>query len=767
MRNVYLLKRIALRAILISAGLLSISPAQAQNSVTQVSSSPAGATFNVDGQNYTQAVSAAWPAGSKHVLSVQGTSQVANLGEILVFKEWQWAQGTFTDTQITITSDPAITSYTAVFTATYALNVVFYACGGPLPGPGTIYVNGAATQCDEQVYFPAGSPVIVQAIPNNGYVFVGWYSTINQTVVGFQSTVTLNSPTTISPHFAPARNISFTSSPPGLQVIADYATITTPYTLQWGFDTVHSVGPISPQMDSTGNPWIFSSWSDGGAPIHAYTVAESTTPAQMVATYNPAVGATFQTSPPQLNLTVDGSSSTPPYNFYWGVGETHTFSAPAQQTDATGHVWTFSGWSNGGPAAQSVTVPASAVGVGIRMVATYVPTGHLIVNSTVSGVTVTVNGTSCATPCDLKQAVGSQIDVGAPPVVNQTGTTRQSFSGWTGGSTGGPSDLMVTLTSDPITVYANYNVMNYLSVTASPASAATFTMQPSSPDGFYATNATVIVTAAPQPGYKFQSWSGDLAGANTSGSVSMNSPRTLLATLTKSPYVGPTAVENGAGSTPVTAVAPGSIVSIFGANLAAGTSVSAASPLPQTLGGVSVMLGNSLLPLFFVSPAQINLQLPNGVAPGSANLTIIAAGLPNVTTGLTITQDAPGLFQQAVNNQSFALAFHADGTLVTQAAPAIIGELLTLYGTGFGATNPTRLEGFSIPASPVYNLVDPVSLAIGGDTLSPSAGFALPGSVGIDAVQFTLADRTQSGTTVPLSLTINGQQSNTVMLPVK
>jgi uncharacterized protein (TIGR03437 family) len=247
----------------------------------------------------------------------------------------------------------------------------------------------------------------------------------------------------------------------------------------------------------------------------------------------------------------------------------------------------------------------------------------------------------------------------------------------------------------------------------------------------------------------------------------MNSPRTALATLTKSPYVGATAVENGAGSTPVNAVAPGSIVSIFGANLTAGTAVASSSPLPQSLGGVSVMLGNSLLPLFFVSPGQLNLQIPNGLPPGAASLTVIGAGVPNVSTSLTIAQDAPGLFAQAINGQSFALAFHADGTLVTPSAPAIIGELLTLYGTGFGATNPARLEGFAIPASPAYNLVDPVSLAAGGDTLTPSAAFAVVGSVGVDAIQFTLSDPSQSGTTVPVSVTINGQQSNTVMLPVR
>jgi uncharacterized protein (TIGR03437 family) len=318
-----------------------------------------------------------------------------------------------------------------------------------------------------------------------------------------------------------------------------------------------------------------------------------------------------------------------------------------------------------------------------------------------------------------------------------------------------------------MTVYANYHLMNYLATSSNPANSATWAVQPASPDGYYSSNTTVSVSVTPQPGFKFQSWSGDMSGQNPSGSVVMSAPRAVLATLTKVPYISSAGVENGAGTTPVNGVAPGSIVSIFGANLATGTSVATSSPLPQSLGGVSVMLGSSLLPLLFVSPSQINLQLPPDSQPGAATFTIVLAGALNVQAPFTAVRDAPGLFSQIVNGQAFALVFHADGTLVTQAAPAQIGELLTMYGTGFGPTNPDRLEGFPLPASPLYNLVDPVSISVGSDTLSASAAYALAGSVGVDAVQFTLTDTALSGTNASVSVTISGQQSNTVLLPVQ
>jgi uncharacterized protein (TIGR03437 family) len=745
-----------------------VSAASAQNSITLIGTTPNGAIYNVDGQNYSQPTSALWPSGSKHVLSVSLTAQSSIIGEQLVFANWLWAQGTFPGNSITVTSDPAITAYTAVFNALYALSVNFFPCDGSgAPGPGAVYVNGAPTNCDEQVYLTAGSAATVQAIPNDGYVFVGWYSATNQSIVGFQSTVTMNAPTSVYPHFAPARNINFATSPSGLQILADYSTITAPYTLQWGFNTIHTVGVISPQKDSTGNPWVFSSWSDGGAATHAYTVPQSTTPGTLTAVYSPGVGVVFQTSPPLLNITVDGATNTPPYNFIWSTGATHTFSAPAQQTDSTGHVWGFSGWSNGGPAAQSLIVPTSAVGGGVRMLATYTPVGHLIVNSTLAGVSVTVNGTACATPCDVKQPVGTQINVVAPASVAQGAGSRQDLSGWTGGSTAGPAGLTVTLGADPVTVYANYHLMNYLAMSSSPANSAVWTVQPASPDGFYSSGSAVSVSVLPQTGFKFQYFSGDLTGSNSSGSVVMSAPRAVQATMAKIPYVAATGIENGAGTTPVNAIAPGSVASIFGGNMAAGTAIAPGNPLPQTLGGISVILGNRLLPLFFVSPSQMNFQLPADVQPGAATLSVIAAGVANVTATFTVVQDAPGLFQQIVGGQSFALAFHADGTPVTQTSLAQIGELLTVYGTGFGPTNPARPEGFVVPASPVYAATDPVIVSAGSGTLTPSATFALAGSIGVDAVQFTLTDSTLSGTNAALIVTINGQPSNTVLLPVQ
>ena len=151
-------------------------------------------------------------------------------------------------------------------------------------------------------------------------------------------------------------------------------------------------------------------------------------------------------------------------------------------------------------------------------------------------------------------------------------------------------------------------------------------------------------------------------------------------------------------------VAPGGIVSIFGVNLATETLVAPDGMLPQTLGGLTVRVGDRLLPLFFVSPQQINAQVPDDLAAGNQVLTISPAGAPEVRAPFTVVRNAPGLFPVAVNGQAMAMAVHEDGSPVTADAPARSGELLTVYGTGFGPAERARPEGFPIPQSPSYSM---------------------------------------------------------------
>jgi len=721
--------------------------------------------FWVDGVKYADDFAAVWPAGSGHTLFIEAVLQNAQVPKTrFIFTGWKDAQRALPGNPVNVTADPAIPEYDALFTTQYAVSLTFYTCvTAPCQSPGTVYVNGTPYTSDTDIYMQAGASATLTAAANAGYVFMGWGTGPNQTVMGYTDNVALNGPAYVYPIFQVAGSVNLATVPAGLQVYADHVAALTPVAESWAYGSTHFVGAVTPQRDASGLWWVYSSWSDGGAAQHSYQAPYGAV-SNLTVTYAPGVGVALMTTPAGLTLSVDGRSNWPSYQFVWGVGETHQLAAPAQQIDSNGNAWGFNSWSNGGAATQSFAPPANAVVGGVRLTANYTQLAHLTVVSPIAGLSVTVDGTACATPCDVIRAVGAMVHVSAPASLPVSAGTRMDFSGWPGGT---GADWVGALGAGSLTMTANYRLMNQLSASALPANGAAWTIQPVSTDGYYDALSTVTVGVAANPGYRFNNWTGDLSGPSPLGTLSMNAPRAVQAVFAPVPYISPAGVGNAAGNTPVAGVAPGSVLSIFGLNLAASTAVGPSSPMPQTLGGVAVTAAGELLPLFFVSPTQINVQAPSDLPAGPQTLTVSAVGQPPVTAGFTVVRDAPGLFQQAFNGQNYALATHADGSLVTPDAPVQNGETITLYGTGLGPTSTPRPEGFAIPWNPPFLLTDPLSLQVADAAIAPDNAFALPGSVGIDVVQFHLGAGAPSGANANVYLTVNGQSSNIVVLPLQ
>ncbi len=762
--------------LLIALLVLVAPPNQAQvpTTMTQVSCSPDGPEFTVDGGAYAHVMSAFWPIGSKHTLSVpQGYGVSYNHDQTIMFSfvTWQWSGGSLPGSTITVMADPSIQQYVATFNAQYLFGIQF-SCSNANPcpaSPGTILMNGAAITSNTASWQSPGETILLQAFANSGWIFAGWQAGPNQSSAGFQDTVTLNGPMTVYPIFVPAKTVNFSTNPASMKLYADGVLLETPTSLQWGESTVHNIAAIATQNDSQFQPWMFMSWSDGGAMSHAYTVG--TTPYQetITANYTPGARASFQTMPGGLNLTIDGVALPPPYAFVWGIGTTHTLQAPLQQTDAQGGVWSFSKWDDGTTSAsRSLTMPAGSQVLGIGMIAMYTGQSRLTVNSTVAGLPVTVDGATCTTPCSLLRPVGTQVDVSAPASVPQGANSRQDFLGWsTNGASPVAGDWVAALNNATTTINATYHLMNLLTTTANPATGAQWSILPGSPDGFYDSQTQVSLAVTTRPGYKFANWSGDLSGTVPSGTLVMTVPRNVMAQLSSVPYISSPALNNAVGVTPQPTVAAGSVASIFGVNLASTAAIGPASPLVQTLAGTTVHIGTDYLPLYFASPTQINLQVPPDLPPGQQTVTVSPQGMPDVSANFQIARNAPGLFPMNLGGQSYALVLHADGTLVTPDAPAIIGELLTVYGTGFGPTAPARPFGFPVPATPPYAVVDPVSAQVGASTLTVESAYALPGSIGVDAVQLRLDNTVPSGGNASFQLVVNGVNSNTLLLPVQ
>jgi uncharacterized protein (TIGR03437 family) len=770
---------------------------------------PNGAAFFVDGVSYITAQTFLWPQGSKHFvtfpfsLDVNGNSlpyqQSSDGGERFSFGGWTANNGALTGTStVAVIADPGLTNITAGLTETFQVLVNIptgNACASNANftyGSGIVLFNGACLPSSTSVFLGAGAIPLV-AVPYPGWVFYGWQINSGMAVQSI-STYQLKSAATITPLFSIAKRIHFMTTPPGLMVLVDRtqsatplvpsqngATCTPAYTLQGplppagypalcagDFDflpnSTHTIGANTPQQDQVGNYWVFEGYTNGTAQNGNYVPDIATNVATtLTATFVAGVKVTLITSQPGLSLTVDGRSNWQGYNFVWGQGETHTISAPASQVDAQGRTWTFVSWSNGGTATQTLTVPATTTS--LPLTATFKVLPQVTINSVPQGMQFSVDGSPCTTPCVVSRASGT-MQVAAPSSISSSAVSRMDFGGWSDGTTA--ATRTINFNAPTQTFSASFHSSWALVTTVSPVGSANFTFTPPSPDGFFPDGTQVTVTVAPATGFKFLKWAGDFSGNFTTGYLTMTGPHAITAYTVAVPAIAPAGIMSAAGATPDGTMAPGSIISIYGQNLAPALQLGSTNPLPQTLGDITVTIGNYILPLLFVSPTQINAQLPSELADGDYTLMVHQTGQPDVPGKLTVSRDAPAMFTQTnAQNQPLVLAVHQDGTLVTFDSPAIRGETISIYGTGFGPYVTTIIDGYFVPATPAANVYDPVVLNVGAIAKTPDFAGAAPGTVGLTLVQMKITDDLPTGTSVSLSVMVNAKQSTTLVLPLQ
>jgi uncharacterized protein (TIGR03437 family) len=223
-----------------------------------------------------------------------------------------------------------------------------------------------------------------------------------------------------------------------------------------------------------------------------------------------------------------------------------------------------------------------------------------------------------------------------------------------------------------------------------------------------------------------------------------------------------------------------SIVATFGANLAAGTEIANTVPLPTTLLGSKVMIKDSAgierdAPLFFVSPGQVNFQIPPGVTAGKCMITIInPQGSPSTTTSATIWVGpvAPALFSANNNGQgvpaALLLRVKADGAQVYEPiaqadefgrfmpTPIDLGPegeqaYLILFGSGW--------RGRSELAN--------VHVRIGGIDAPVFYAGSQADFVGEDQINLLLPRSLAGKGETPLTLTVDGLIANIVTINVR
>jgi uncharacterized protein (TIGR03437 family) len=198
-----------------------------------------------------------------------------------------------------------------------------------------------------------------------------------------------------------------------------------------------------------------------------------------------------------------------------------------------------------------------------------------------------------------------------------------------------------------------------------------------------------------------------------------------------------TGVVNDASFTAGGAISTGSWVAIFGTGLApAGDSRKwneateiVNGKLPVNLDGTSVTVNNKPAAVEFIQPSQVNIQPPDDTALGPVQVIVNTAAGASDAFMVNYATFAPGLFPAAA---PYIVAQHADNRYVTTAAPAKPGEVIILWGTGFGPANP------AVPAGQVFSganrLANAVTVTIGGQP----AAVDFAGVVGAGLVQINV-----------------------------
>ena len=190
---------------------------------------------------------------------------------------------------------------------------------------------------------------------------------------------------------------------------------------------------------------------------------------------------------------------------------------------------------------------------------------------------------------------------------------------------------------------------------------------------------------------------------------------------------------------------PNVIASIYGTNLAWTTHALTGADLvngalPTSLAGVTVYVNNRVSGLFFVSPGQINFLVPYWAGVTSAPIFVERQGVAGPVLSIRLNQVSPGLFQW---NGSFAVAEHADGSLISPAAPAQGGEIVVLYAAGLGYTVPDVQAGAIVSTATPILAAAQLAILFNGDSCASCRVYyagVTPGFAGLYQINVRLPD---------------------------
>ena len=277
-------------------------------------------------------------------------------------------------------------------------------------------------------------------------------------------------------------------------------------------------------------------------------------------------------------------------------------------------------------------------------------------------------------------------------------------------------------------------------------------------------------------------WQATWMSGNSSGAVTLtvtaNDPvRNLTGTRevtgglgasSKGPTLSAAVIAAGAAAT--TPLAPTSIVSLYGQNLANGTASASSVPLGSTLAGATVLLAGNPLPLYYASNGQINGVVSTGVNTNTNQQIVVQR---DNTLSIPISVDVgpaePAIFGYPVPgdppNQG-AIVNAVTYAVAQPGTPVTAGDTIAIFCTGLGPVDQPVPDGGAAPSPPTNTLTVP-NVTIGGAAAQVTFSGLSPGSVALYQIDAIVPAGIKPGSQVPVVLNAAGQPGPPVTIAVK
>jgi uncharacterized protein (TIGR03437 family) len=205
----------------------------------------------------------------------------------------------------------------------------------------------------------------------------------------------------------------------------------------------------------------------------------------------------------------------------------------------------------------------------------------------------------------------------------------------------------------------------------------------------------------------------------------------------------------------VSPAAPGGLISVLGSQLSATNLATGEIPLPTALANSCLTVNGEPTPLIFVSPNQINAQMPSQ-ALGDVTVQVHTPGGISPNFNMIVEPAAPAVFLSGVAGPVTNLPLvirTANNLLVTDTNPVHRGDTLSIFLTGCGNTTPSVADGQAAPSNPMAVPVITPTVSLGNQSLNVLAAGMAAGQVGVCQFNVTVPNSTPEGLGVPLTIT--------------